>query len=579
MAKKTYRKKTKRVGDIAVNLGFMTGEQLNYILSKKAITKQLFGQLCLEEGFLDHENLAKIIAEQYAYKYILLENVKDANLLNLFKLDFMSKYLLVPYQKKDGILEIAMAEPALSFDAIDELELLTDMSISIVVASEPRIKQNLKKVEASQKLLDTVSVDMRLSLVRETDKGEDILTSEKVTAEESPIIKLVDSTILDGIMKRASDIHIEVTENGVIIRYRLDGMLHQATDPIDIQYQSPIVSRIKVMAELDIAEKRVPQDGKFKLVVMDQYVDFRVSILPSVFGENVVIRILDRESVSSGSGEFQLDGMGLPDTELVRIRRMIQAPYGMFLMTGPTGSGKTTTLYRALSEVNSKDVKIITIEDPVEYELTGVTQIPVNEKKGLTFAKGLRAILRHDPDKILVGEIRDPETAQIALQSALTGHLVFTTIHANSSFEVINRFIHMGIEPYNLMSALNCVVAQRLIRVLCDCKEETSHSEKMLVESGLVPETLHDQSFYKAKGCEICKGTGFSGRKAIIELIELDDDMRTLFIDRAPIGVLKKKALDAGSVFLRMAAIQEVMNGKTTLEEANRVTFIDPKSS
>ena len=579
MAKRRYRKKTKRVGDIAVNLGFMTSEQLSYILSKKAITKQLFGQLCLEEGFLDHEMLARIIAEQYAYKYIVLEDVKDANLLNMFKLDFMSKYLLVPYQKKDGILEIAMAEPALSFDAVDELELLTDMTISIVVASEPRIKQNLKKVDASQKLLDTVSVDMRLSLVRETDKGEDVLTSETVSAEESPIVKLVDSTILDGIMKRASDIHIEATENGVIIRYRLDGMLHQATDPIDIQYQSPIVSRIKVMAELDIAEKRVPQDGKFKLVVMDQYVDFRVSILPSVFGENVVIRILDRESVSSGSGEFQLDGMGLPDTELVRIRRMIHAPYGMFLMTGPTGSGKTTTLYRALSEVNSKDVKIVTIEDPVEYELAGVTQIPVNEKKGLTFAKGLRAILRHDPDKILVGEIRDPETAQIALQSALTGHLVFTTIHANSSFEVINRFIHMGIEPYNLMSALNCVVAQRLIRVLCDCKEKTSHSEKTLVDSGLAPQKLHNQIFYKAKGCEICKGTGFSGRKAIIELIELDDDMRTLFIDRAPIGVLKKKALDAGSVFLRMAAIQEVMSWVTTLEEANRVTFIDPKSS
>jgi type IV pilus assembly protein PilB len=579
MAKRRYRKKTKRVGDIAVNLGFMTREQLNYILSKKAITKQLFGQLCLEEGFLDHEMLARIIADQYAYKYIDLEDVKDADLLNMLKLDFMSKYLLVPYQKKDGILEIAMAEPALSFDAIDELELLTDLSVAIVIASEPRIKQNLKKVEASQKLLDTVSYDMRLSLVRETDKGEDVLTSEKVSAEESPIVKLVDSTILDGIMKRASDIHIEATENGVIIRYRLDGMLHQATDPIDIQYQSPIVSRIKVMAELDIAEKRVPQDGRFKLVVMDQYVDFRVSILPAIFGENVVIRILDRESVSSGSGDFQLDGMGLPDSELERIRKMIQAPYGMFLMTGPTGSGKTTTLYRALSEVNSKDVKIVTIEDPVEYQLKGVTQIPVNEKKGLTFAKGLRAILRHDPDKILVGEIRDPETAQIALQSALTGHLVFTTIHANSSFEVINRFIHMGIEPYNLMSALNCVVAQRLIRVLCHCKEKTSHSGKMLIESGLDPQPLHDQVFYKAKGCEVCKGTGFSGRKAIIELVELDDDMRTLFIERAPIAVLKKKALDAGSVFLRMAAIQEVLGGITTLEEANRVTFIDSKSS
>ncbi len=578
MAKAKHQLK-KKVGEVAIKLGFLTREQLNHILAKKAITKQLFGQLCIEEGFIDYEMLAQVIAEQYSYKYVKLEKIKDPDLLSMFKLNFMTKYLLIPYQKHEDHLEIAMAEPALSYEAVDELELLTDLAISIVIASENRIKEHLKNVESSQKLLQTVSYDMRLSLVRETEKGEDVLTSEKVTAEESPIVKLVDSTILDGIMKGASDIHIESSDNGVIIRYRLDGMLHQATDPIDIQYQSPVVSRIKVMAELDIAEKRIPQDGRFKLLVMDQYVDFRVSILPTIFGENVVIRILDRESVASDKGDFQLEGMDLPGNELARIRKMIHLPYGMFLMTGPTGSGKTTTLYRALSEVNGKDIKIITIEDPVEYQLKGITQIQVNEKKGLTFAKGLRSVLRHDPDKILVGEIRDSETAQIALQSALTGHLVFTTIHANSSFEVINRFIHMGIEPYNLMSALNCIVAQRLIRALCQCKEEKSIPEKMLIESGLDPNLPQDQVFYQAKGCEICKGTGFKGRKAIIELIELDDDISAMFIERASVSALKKKTIEMGTIFLRKAAILEVLNGVTTLEEANRVTFIDKKDS
>ena len=568
--------KKKKIGEIAVMLGFINEEQLNYILTKKTITKQLFGQLCIEEGFIDHEMLSKIIANQYSFPHIKLEKLEDPDLLNMFKLDFMTKYLLIPYRKHNDHLDIAMAEPAHSFNAVNELELLTDLAVSVAIASEVRIRKHLKKVEASQKLLDTVSRDMRLPIVRESEKGEDVLTSEKVSVEESPIIKLIDSTILDAIIKRASDIHIESSSLGVIIRYRLDGILYQATEPIDIKYQSPIISRIKVMAELDIAEKRIPQDGRFKLFVLDHSVDFRVSILPTGFGEDVVIRILDRESVVSSTGDFRLEGMDLPNHELVRMKRMIHAPYGMFLLTGPTGSGKTTTLYKSLSEINSKEIKIVTIEDPIEYQLKGITQIPVNEKKGLTFAKGLRSILRHDPDKILVGEIRDPETAQIALQSALTGHLVFTTIHANSSFEVINRFIHMGIEPYNLMAALNCILAQRLIRKLCNCKEKISLSEEILADSGLDPNLLHDQVFYQAKGCEYCKGTGFRGRKAIVELIEVDDDIRTLFIEKSPVSVLKKKAAERGTIFLRKAAIQEVLNGTTTIEEANRVTFIKP---
>lgn len=564
------------MGDWAIKLGFMTQDQLNYVNSKKNITRQRIGQICIQEGFIDDEMLAQIIAAQHSYEYLRLIEIPNPDLLKLVPVELMSKYQFIPYRKTKNRLTIAMAEPDNFLKALDEVEILVDMNVSIAVASEKRIRELLKKLETSQSVLDSVSDDMRLPIVRESEKGEDILSIEKVSSEESPIVKLVDSTILDAINKRASDIHIETSDRGVVIRYRIDGMLHQATEPLDIKYQSPIVSRIKVMSELDISEKRIPQDGRFKLKVRDRYIDFRISILPTIFGEDVVIRILDRESLVADVGDFRLDALGLPTDELTRIRRMIRAPYGMFLMTGPTGSGKTTTLYRALSEVNSTGEKIITIEDPVEYQVKGTVQIPVNEKKGLTFAKGLRSILRHDPDKILVGEIRDAETAQIALQSALTGHLVFTTVHANSSFEVINRFMHMGIEPYNLMAAVNCIVAQRLIRTLCHCKEEIQLTERQLTESGIDYKQYGTFVFYEARGCEHCKGTGFLGRQAIIELIELDDDLRELFIRKEPISVLKKKASGNGTVFLRQAALQKVLNGVTTLREANRVTFIEP---
>jgi type IV pilus assembly protein PilB len=565
-----------KFGDWAIKLGFMTRDQLEFVVSKKNISNQMLGHLCVEEGFIDHEQLAQIMAAQFSFPYAELKGINNPELLNLVHVELMTKYMFVPYEKKQNELVIAIAEPINCFKAIDELEMLTDMNISVVVASEKKIRALLKKIEASRNVLESASGDMRLSIVRDTDKGEDILSLEKVSSEESPVVKLVDSTILDAINKQASDIHFETSDIGVIIRYRIDGMLHQATDPLDAKYQSSIISRIKVMSELDISEKRIPQDGRFKLKVRDRYIDFRVSILPTVFGEDAVIRILDRETLMPDITKFNLDSIGLPSGDLSRIRRMIHAPYGMFLMTGPTGSGKTTTLYRALAEVNKKDVKIITIEDPVEYQLEGIAQIQVNEKTGLTFAKGLRSILRHDPDKILVGEIRDDETAQIALQSALTGHLVFTTVHANNSFEVINRFIHMGIEPYQLLSALNCIVAQRLIRALCDCKKIVKLSESVLTASGLDSKLYGEKPFYEAKGCARCKGTGFKGRKAIIELIELDDNLRTLFINRSPVSVLKKKSSESGTVFLRKAALNEVFIGNTTLGEANRVTFIEP---
>jgi len=566
----------KKFGDWAIDLGFMTKAQVDHILDQKTISSQRkIGQICKEKGFLDDLQLARILACQYEYDYIDIEKIEITELFQRIPLQLMTQYQFVPVSQKNDRLQIAIAEPMDFFKIANELDMLLNIDISVAIAGQKQIMAFLDRYESSQDTLATVSDDMRLPLVQTSNTGEAVLSADSVDAEENPIVKLVDSTIIDAINKKASDIHIESSDQGMIIRYRIDGILYQATDPLDVQYQSPVISRIKVMSELDIAEKRVPQDGRFKLKVRDRYIDFRISILPTIFGENAVIRILDSESMSSGDGVLLLEEMRLPAKELTRIRRMTLAPYGLFLMTGPTGSGKTTTLYRALAEVNSNEVKIITIEDPVEYQLKGITQIQVNEKKGLTFARGLRSVLRHDPDKVLVGEIRDQETAQIAIQAALTGHLVFTTVHANSSFEVINRFIHMGVEPYNLMSALNCIIAQRLIRTLCGaCKVPTSLPAQELIASGLNPSLHQQKRFYKAVGCARCNGTGFKGRKAFIELIELDDDMKQLFISKASMTEIKTYAAKTGAVFLREAALKEVLKGVTTLAEANRVTFV-----
>ncbi len=566
--------KRKMIGEIAVELGFLTAKQVDIVLSRKGITDRKVGKLFLDQGMLDDEQLAKIIAVQHGCRYLPFSQMNDPEMLKLLAIEFMVSKKILPFRKKNRHLDVAVADPMDFLNAIDEMEMLLDYHISFVIVSGEKLQKFLQRLDISQDVLD-ISEEMRLPIVRESNNGEYELSAERVGSAESPIVKLVDSTILDAINKKASDIHMEGSSRGMLIRYRIDGMLHQVTEPIDIKNQNSVISRLKVMSELDISEKRVPQDGRFKLKVKGRFVDFRISVLPTIFGEDAVIRILDQERMAPSSGNLSLDGMDLPTSELLRLRRQIKAPYGMFLMTGPTGSGKTTTLYRALSEANSKDTKIITIEDPVEYQLPGIVQIPVNQKKGLTFSKGLRSILRHDPDKILVGEIRDAETAQIALQSALTGHQVFTTVHANSSFEVINRFVHMGIEPYNLVSAVNCIVAQRLIRCLCTCKQPQKISPETLVESGLNPDKHRHKTYYSAVGCELCNGTGYNGRKAIIEHVELDGDMREMIVKKVSTSTLARHALKKGVVFLRSAALNEVWQGETTLAEANRVTFIE----
>ncbi|WP_447975597.1 GspE/PulE family protein [Nitrospira sp. Kam-Ns4a] len=434
----------------------------------------------------------------------------------------------------------------------------------------------LTQDEGARHVLTQIQAEFRPILVREDEHGDEILSVDKIAKDQSPVVKLVDTIILRALQQRASDIHLEATDRAVIVKYRIDGVLYLAMDPLDVKFHAPLISRLKVMSELDIAERRIPQDGRFKLRLEARTVDFRVSILPSAAGESVVIRILDKEYIASGVQGLRLNRLGYNAEDLRRFRRAITEPYGMVLVTGPTGSGKTTSLYAAINELNSQEEKIITIEDPVEYQLPGVVQIPVNEKKGLTFARGLRSILRHDPDKIMVGEIRDAETAQIAIQSALTGHLVFTTVHANNTFDVIGRFVNMGIEPYNFVAALNCILAQRLVRAICPgCKTPMRVDRAQCEESGLPSEQVKDVPLYYGKGCAACNGLGYRGRRAITEFLDLSDRIKEMILDRRPSSEIRKAALAEGMTTLRQAAIEKVLNGETTLREINRVTFVE----
>lgn len=570
-------RKRKRLGEILLEKNYISQQQMDYILSlKKEGVKEKFGSLCIREGLINDVQLAVALAYQADLPFMDLSTFEpDDALIASVPLELMNRYQFIPCEKKGGELVVALPDPA-NVNWIDEIRVMLDTPLRVIVSPSSQIMEILGRIKGVERVLRNVSEDFRFQLIKETDEGEEVLSIERLTDDMSPIIRLIDSTILDALNKRASDIHIESTARAVVIKYRVDGVLYEAAEPIDAHFQNPIISRIKVMSELDISEKRVPQDGRFKLKYKGRYIDFRVSIMPSVFGEDAVIRILDKESITKEFHDLRLDILGFSERELIRFRKMIREPYGMVLVTGPTGSGKTTTLYAALSEIRTGEDKIITIEDPPEYQLSGIVQVPVNEKKGLTFARGLRSILRHDPDKIMVGEIRDSETAQIAVQSALTGHLVFTTVHANNVFDVIGRFIHMNIEPYNFVSSLNCVLAQRLVRTLCrSCKAPVRADKKLLEDSGLDPESYKDFTFYDARGCRDCNGTGYRGRTAIVELLDLTDEIREMIVGRHSSSVLKKAAKENGTVFLREAALEKLFEGNTTLQEINRVTFVE----
>jgi type II secretory ATPase GspE/PulE/Tfp pilus assembly ATPase PilB-like protein len=515
-------------------------------------------------------------AERYRLEFVDLEQFQiDHDLFRSIPAELMLRYHFVPYRREGAALVIVVADPS-DLPTIDELALQLATPLKVRVATPSAIERILKRSESGQRVLEEATENFQIQVVREDEKGDETLSVDKITSDQSPIIRLVDSAIFTALQRRASDIHIETQDDAVHVKYRIDGVLQEAINPIDKRFHSTIISRIKVMAELDIAEKRVPQDGRFKIRMGGKNIDFRVSIMPSVHGEDAVVRILDKESISEQFRELRLDILGFPEAELRQFRKYIAEPYGMVLVTGPTGSGKTTTLYAALSEIKSVEDKIVTIEDPVEYQLKGITQIPINEKKGLTFARGLRSILRHDPDKIMVGEIRDPETAQIAIQSALTGHLVFTTVHANNVVDVLGRFLNMGVEPYQFVAALNCVLAQRLVRKICEkCRRPVKVSRALLEESGLDPAMADAQVFYEGSGCIECGGTGFKGRTAICELLDLSDRIREMILERRPTSEIKRAAREDGMRFLRESAVERAMSGVTTLREINKVTFVE----
>ncbi|HEV2704791.1 MAG TPA: GspE/PulE family protein, partial [Pyrinomonadaceae bacterium] len=477
----------------------------------------------LPDGNVPPEVRAAIeLANRYRLPYVDLlppdgESPIDYAVLSELPVDLMVRHQFVPLRREGRRLHIAMANPT-DLERLDEISGALRARIVPHVATAGAIDVVLKKGDATQRVLQEAASGFRISLVKETEHGEEVLDLDRLAtdSEMSPIIKLVDTIVYQAMESRASDIHIETRDTEVQVKYRIDGALYAKVDPIDLAYHQTLISRIKVMSELDIAERRVPQDGRFRVRYKGRTVDFRVSIMPTVHGEDAVIRILDKEQINEEFRDLRLDVVGFSPDDLRNFRRYIAEPYGMVLVTGPTGSGKTTTLYAALNEIRNEEDKIITIEDPVEYQLHGITQIPVNEKKGLTFARGLRSILRHDPDKIMVGEIRDTETAQIAIQSALTGHLVFTTVHANNVIDVIGRFLNMGVEPYNFVSSLNCVLAQRLIRMLCNvCRRPYHPSDDELTESGLRAEEHRSKTFYMSVGCDACNHTGYRGRTAI----------------------------------------------------------------
>ena len=522
---------------------------------------------------------AQDLARRYRCEFVDLKNFHiQHELFRKIKVDLMFRYNFVPLQEtQDGRLVIAIADPS-QLMMIDEISLNLGRRIVTKVATLTQISDVLKKTEQSQRVLEEAGENFALDVIREDENADETISIEKLTTESdiSPIIRLVDTTIFTALQRRASDIHIETRDDSVVIKYRIDGVLQQAMQPIAKEHHSTIISRIKVMSELDISERRVPQDGRFRVRYNGRSIDFRVSIMPSIHGEDAVLRVLDKESMSEKFHKLTLDVVGFNEEDLHKFRRYIKEPYGMVLVTGPTGSGKTTTLYAALNEVKSDEEKFVTIEDPVEYQIVGITQIPVNEKKGLTFARGLRSILRHDPDKIMVGEIRDSETAQIAINAALTGHLVFTTVHANNVVDVIGRFLNIGVEAYNFVSSLNCILAQRLVRLICEfCKKEVHYSDEELALSGLDPEEWRKIAFYEGEGCIECSGTGFRGRTAIHELLELTDNVREMILAKRPSSEIRRAAREEGMHFLRESALDRVKRGLTTLKEINKVTFIE----
>lgn len=527
-----------------------------------------------KEMAADGAEVAKMLASCLGYEYRSIADFRGSQAL-LDKISYAEaarqQIIAVRAGERDSV-QLLTCDP-FNAESITWGQHQIPEASDVVLTSTEDFTAYLNMLETSMRATDGVLAEGDLIALPDADGTA--LSLASIADDSSPAVKLVNSTLFDALRENVSDVHLEMLPSGLAIKYRIDGVLIQVGVATGLSLAEQVVSRIKVMAELDIAEKRIPQDGRLKIRFHDRSVDIRVSVMPSVIGEDIVLRILDRRGLTEGTRTLTLTDLGFDESSMATIRRLAKEPYGMLLVTGPTGSGKTTTLYAALSEINTGQEKIITIEDPVEYRVNGILQIPVNEKKGLTFARGLRSILRHDPDKILVGEIRDPETAQIAVQSALTGHLVLTSVHANNTLDVIGRFLHMGLDPYTFVSALNGIVAQRLLRVICkECAVARLPSQELLAESSLDSADLSAFQFRVGLGCGHCRGTGFKGRKAIAEIMRLDDEIREMIANRHPTREIKEANYRKGLKPLRAAALDLVRRGETTLEEANRVTFV-----
>lgn len=537
-------------------------------------TGKPFIEILEEESQLEPVAFVRALSEFWGYSEMSMEVMRQLQaFFDVISYTDAVKRQCIMLQQAEEQRYVVIADP-FDADLQEWVEARVTVPFNWGIAHSNDIAALLSQQEIGMRAMDGLLSQRLEEAVLEN--GIETLSLLTISADTSQVVKLVHSTLYDAMKTGVSDIHLESDAKGLVIKYRVDGVLSTVATLDGVELAEQVLSRVKVMSELDIAERRVPQDGRFKVAMQGREVDFRVSVMPSIFGEDAVLRILDRSTISDQVTGLRLEQLGFDETTIKRFRKMALEPYGMALVTGPTGSGKTTTLYAAISEINSGQDKIITIEDPVEYQLPGVLQIPVNEKKGLTFARGLRSILRHDPDKIMVGEIRDPETAQIAIQSALTGHLVFTTVHANNVFDVISRFAHMGVDPYSFVSAMNGIMSQRLLRVICPhCATKDKPGAELIENSGLLNEDISMFSFRVGRGCGQCRGTGYKGRKAIAEILDLNDEIRELIVAKVPIRQVKEAARRSGTKYLREVAVDLVRSGETTLQEINRVTFVD----
>ncbi|MFA4982299.1 MAG: ATPase, T2SS/T4P/T4SS family [Candidatus Omnitrophota bacterium] len=555
------------IGQLLLQKGLVTIEGLERALLEQEYSKEHLGDILIKLGLINEDVFYKALSEKTGVEYIKLRSVKiDPSVIDKIPAKFATHYELIPISIDDNLITVAMANP-LDIHTVDDIRLLLKKEIKTVLASKKDIVEAIKKyygvgAETIEKMAPELSQDRIVSV--QSQETQDLVES----ADDASIIKFVNQILLEAYKERATDVHIEPYEGELNVRYRIDGVLHDTKVPPTIKnFQSAIISRIKIMANLDIAEKRLPQDGRIKIKIGDDEVDLRVSILPTPFGESVVIRVLSTNIL------FGLERLGLLKKDLDILERMIKLPHGIIFVTGPTGSGKTTTLYASLSKINTKDKKIITIEDPIEYQLQGITQIQVQPKINLTFANALRSMLRHDPDVMMVGEVRDYETAEITIRVALTGHLVFSTIHTNDAAGGVTRLVDMGVEPFLVSSAVECFIAQRLVRVICkNCKSEARPDKEVLKELGVSSLDLSKVKIYEGKGCESCRFTGYKGRTAIYEILVMNDPIRELVLKRASSDQIKKKAMSLGMRTLRQDGWEKIMLGITTPGEVIRVT-------